>query len=284
MEFCAGYAGGVAGVLASHPLDVIRTRQAVNHMTMSDTVRLLAKETGWIRSMYKGIYSPCLGVGLWKGVMLGVYNMILPPKTTTTPVLYDTMVASSVAGTLAAAVLGPLEAVKVRTMTAKQQLSGTGEGKSLIQLEREALSTIKGREILRSTWLLCLRDCYASIGFLVPYEFGKSYIESTKKFNSTSLMPAFFAGMVAGPLGWAVCYPIEVYRIHALDTNFTNKFNGRAGLLAMAKAIHTSGGGGFQGLRAWFRGLPACALRASVQIPTTMVVFEYIRTWGSSAC
>lgn len=280
MDFWAGYAGGVAGVLVSHPMDLIRTRQTLNRLSMGATVRLLAAEPGWICGLYRGVYSPCVFVGLWKSLVLGIYKSWLGSNTT--PSLFDTIIAACVSGTLGAAALGPAEVIKLRTMTQTREGSRT----SLLQMEREALSKISTRDILRSTGLLCLRDGYGTIGFMVPYEYSKRMIDDAHIFSSRSLLPAMLAGMFAGPIAWTLTYPIEVYRIHAFDEQFCRKFRKGAGWrasLSLARAIHRNGGGGLPGCRAWFHGLPACALRSCLQMPATMVVFEYVRTWGTSA-
>ena len=65
--FWCGWAGGVAGVLVSHPLDVLRTRQAVcpERLSLGATARACVAEAGggW-RGVQQGLYvgiarSPC---------------------------------------------------------------------------------------------------------------------------------------------------------------------------------------------------------------------------------
>jgi len=63
-SFVGGCLGGVIGVLVSHPLDTLRTRQAVDRRELRVIVKELHREG--FSSFYKGIYSPCVSVGAWK--------------------------------------------------------------------------------------------------------------------------------------------------------------------------------------------------------------------------
>ena len=64
MDFVGGCLGGVAGVLISHPLDTLRTQQAVDKRSLKVIAEEIRREG--MAGFYRGIYSPCVSVGAWK--------------------------------------------------------------------------------------------------------------------------------------------------------------------------------------------------------------------------
>jgi len=285
MDFWAGWCGGVAGVLVSHPLDVLRTRQATNALSLRRTAQALLREPRGFFGMYRGVYSPCCSVGLEKCIALGVYKWCLGGEAS--PTTSHAVAASAVAGTAAGLTLGPVEVVKTRAMTA---FAPAKEGRapgwlSLLRMELCALSRLSIRDAARSTGLICLRDGYGTVWFLVPYECIKRAVQSRLPGDSASTLPAMVAGMVCGPIGWLSIYPLEVYRIRTLQAEAASPRGAgiRAQLsvvLANVRQIHASGGGGLQGLGIWFRGFAGVSLLSCLKMPVTMAIFEGMRSWS----
>lgn len=275
MDFWAGWCGGVAGVLVSHPLDLLRTRQVTNSLSIRETAANLCKESGGLIGLYKGVYSPCVTVGLWKAVALGVYQWCLP-RDKTEPSLRQAVFASFFAGTVSAVTISPFEIVKIRAMTDTAKISREGSPfLSLLKTEFNAMQHLNSSILARNTALLCLRDGYGTVCYLVPYEYMKKFFQRQLPDSSSVLLPAIAAGAISGPLGWIFCYPIEVYRIHSVQSGPC-----KLGVWARVCQIHQKGGGGVAGTRIWFRGLAACSMRASLQVPATMAVFEVLRGYA----
>ena len=63
IDFVAGYAGGVCGVLVGHPFDTVKIRlQTRGHLYKSGThaFKSIFKTEG-IRGFFKGVLPPCIG-------------------------------------------------------------------------------------------------------------------------------------------------------------------------------------------------------------------------------
>ena len=63
-EFIYGCFGGIVGTFVSHPIDTIRIN-----------LQSLKKPQYDIRSLYKGIMSPIIGIGIEKAIVFGTYDL-----------------------------------------------------------------------------------------------------------------------------------------------------------------------------------------------------------------
>jgi len=60
-----GYVGGIIGTLMSHPIDTIRINKQSS-----------MKPTYSLRSLYRGILTPIIGIGIEKAIVFGTYDLI----------------------------------------------------------------------------------------------------------------------------------------------------------------------------------------------------------------
>jgi solute carrier family 25 carnitine/acylcarnitine transporter 20/29 len=275
VEFLAGWAGGVAGVLASHPLDTIRTRQAISGMSSSSsssTTRQAMRPS--LRSLYAGVVSPCVSVGLWKASTLGIHHRLkaevrkwrgmAPNKELN---LTDVTLTACVAGSATSSMLTPFEVIKSLTMvrSTKSDSSGGVVAQELRQLRSVLSSTGGARNLFRGMHLILLRDSYATGCFLGSYEF---LFRRANAHWENGMVAGLAAGCIAGPIGWIVCYPLEVVRIRWTAADVGRWSSARN---CAAELWRVEGVAGF------FRGLPVACLRSSVQISVTMMCFEGLR-------
>lgn len=270
MDFVAGYVGGVAGTVISHPLDVVRTRQVTVGNSLTGNLREL-----WLagpRTMFAGIVSPCVYVGLWKGIVLGLNKKILEhrgPEPSQTDILFASVV-SGIAGGIA---IGPLELVKVRAMS-----SSLSKDTNILRLELAELRKAKVLDMLRSSRFLALRDALGTPFFLGTYEPLFRWLRRDAPEGSSPIPSAMLAGMVAGPIGWISIYPVEVYRINASRVVQDGQQT------VMERVRHLSGGS--LTLRSistvWYKGLVAAVMRSVICIPVTMAVFESFRSYADT--
>lgn len=74
-EFIAGNLGGIMGMSAVYPLDTAKVRLQVNpqYTSMRHVITSMAKQNG-IVSIYRGLPSPALGLGLTFAVSFTSYN------------------------------------------------------------------------------------------------------------------------------------------------------------------------------------------------------------------
>ena len=180
--------------------------------------------------------------------------------------MLDVALSASVAGGLASAICTPFEQIKSRAMLAVAAPVAQKQGKSLIVnelTEVRGLVKINGlRSLFRGLPLLLLRDCHGTAAFLGSYEWLKRSLNPVLGHVPASIV----AGAISGPIGWIVGYPVEVVRIHFHTSQKHGLYR------TVAERLYKTGG-----MRIFFRGLPMCCARSTVQIAATMLVFEQFK-------
>jgi len=272
MEYGLGVVSGFFGTIVSHPFDTIRTCQAVDKRS-ARVIALELLRTDGLRGVYRGIFSPCLAVGFWKGAVLGTHHQLLSRfvrqrKVSGADMLpyVDVTCSACVSGALGATICSPFEMIKSRT-----QLGSGGEhSKVLARREFGVLAGLMRAQglsgLARGMPLLFVRDCYATGFFLTPYEALRRKFVTDLGWSITA--SALMAGAIAGPIGWVCCYPIEITRIlYQSDQKFTS-------YRQCVRQIY-----GEFGVAGFFRGLPTCCVRSSFQIACTMAMFEQLKKW-----
>jgi solute carrier family 25 carnitine/acylcarnitine transporter 20/29 len=112
-NFVFGYVSGMAGIIASHPFDTLKTAIQENQPIKKN-----------LRGLYRGILPPLIGVGFEKAVVFGVYHNTI--GTTESPAL-----SGAAAGLAASVVVTPFERIKILIQTGqKLRLSGLMSGLS----------------------------------------------------------------------------------------------------------------------------------------------------------
>jgi hypothetical protein len=96
-SFSFGYMGGVMGIIASHPIDTMKTNYQIGKPIL-------------LKNLYKGILPPLFGVGLEKSIVFGVYE-------TTKPILRNDLLCGALAGSAASIVVTPFERIKILLQT-----------------------------------------------------------------------------------------------------------------------------------------------------------------------
>jgi solute carrier family 25 (mitochondrial carnitine/acylcarnitine transporter), member 20/29 len=112
-NYVYGYISGMAGILASHPFDTLKTAMQENH-PISKNPRIL----------YRGLLPPLIGVGFEKAVVFGVYHNTI--QKTESPAL-----SGAAAGLAASVVVTPFERIKILIQTGQKiRLNGLMNGLS----------------------------------------------------------------------------------------------------------------------------------------------------------
>jgi hypothetical protein len=96
-SFAYGYLGGMMGIVASHPIDSLKTN-------------IQAGKPIVYRQLYRGIVPPLFGVGLEKAIVFGVYE-------TSKPIFRNDIVCGALAGSVASFVVTPFERAKILLQT-----------------------------------------------------------------------------------------------------------------------------------------------------------------------
>jgi hypothetical protein len=96
--FINGCISGSIGVIASHPIDTIKT--------------CVQKGYGWkYNTLYKGMLSPLYGVGLEKAIVFGVYNNL--NNNLNYNKYINTIISGGVSGFCASIIVTPIEKYKI---------------------------------------------------------------------------------------------------------------------------------------------------------------------------
>jgi len=275
------------GTLAAHPLDVLRTRQATNGLSLACTVRQVWSSSNGIIGFYSGVISPCVSVGAWKAVVLGTHKALLSGRGAE-PKLRDVLASSAAAGVTGAVVVGPVDLIKTRAMTIPDvhtRFTGAGASGgvglwSVLEKELTALRSVSKPELARSITILAARDLAGTPVFLGSYEVLFRMIRRRRANDSGPQISAGLASIIAGPSGWLACYPIEMYRIHQQSSaqGSTGIASNAEGFGQWLRRLHADGGHrGWATVGRLYRGFPCRAVGSSLQIAVTMVVFESIR-------
>ena len=108
--FSYGYLGGMAGIVASHPFDTMKTHIQEGKTIPKSLVRL-----------YRGISAPLLGVGLEKSLVFGVYH-------NTYRYTDSYALSGGLAGLTASLVVTPFERLKILWQTGQKYNGGLFRG------------------------------------------------------------------------------------------------------------------------------------------------------------
>ena len=121
----SGTAGGIASILAVHPLDTVRTRlqaaPAGAYRGAWHCARVTVRREGPL-ALYKGLAWPLAAQGLYKAIMFGVYGAASRALRGGDPArplaAHEVFAAGGVAGGANALVLAPVELVRNRFQVA----------------------------------------------------------------------------------------------------------------------------------------------------------------------
>ena len=98
-NYMSGYISGVSAILVSHPIDTIKTNYQEN-----------LKVNYSLRSLYRGILAPVIGVGLEKAIVFGTYDLINKKVN-------NYAISGAFAGLTASFVVTPYERIKILLQT-----------------------------------------------------------------------------------------------------------------------------------------------------------------------
>mmetsp|Transcript_374 Transcript_374/g.699 ORF Transcript_374/g.699 Transcript_374/m.699 type:complete len:268 (+) Transcript_374:190-993(+) len=233
-----------------------------------------------LRSLYAGVLSPCFSVGLWKASTLGLHQASLRIMSELSSCSVEKLpivwvgFAACISGSLSSCLCSPCELIKSRSILS----NSNGNGAQLFQQEVQQIIQVVRKEgpagFARGLPLMLLRDFPGTGAFLGSYEVVKRAFIAAEQPNSVA---GFFAGLVAGPIGWIVIYPIEVVRIHWQSNGVNGKAVSWPSYLSCAKSLLAQ-----NGWSVFVRGLPVCCLRSAIQISVTMSIFEELKALSFS--
>eukprot|EP01080_Neovahlkampfia_damariscottae_P009299 gene9299-1387_t len=263
VDFFSGTAGGITGVLAGQPLDVIKVNIQSNYQKkFNKVVKDIFKNEG-PKGFYKGSISPMFGIGAVNAILFGVYGNSLrffhqnAKIQTEQPTILQISLAGMVSGFSNCLILTPTDLIKSKLQTSTQ-FKGNIDCLRHILKQEGFKGLFKGLSstILRETPSYGL---YFSVYEYFHRKFGDNYISCLN------------AGGIAGTVAWAQCYPIDVIktRLQTLPVYPQPGHDKYTGFFDCTKKIYQT-----EGLTTFYRGISSCLIRAYPVNAVTFFVYE----------
>jgi solute carrier family 25 carnitine/acylcarnitine transporter 20/29 len=175
--YLKGCISGMTGIILSHPVDSIKTIKQTNNKIVYN-----------FKSLYRGIMSPLIGVGIEKAIVFGTYNYCKNNNL-------SIPISGAISGLTASVIVSPYERIKImkqtnQTILFKQIISPSFMFKGLsATFTRE----VPGFAIYFST--------YENLKY---HFYTKNNNNST---NNISIISSFIFGGISGTMAWIFIYP-----------------------------------------------------------------------------
>ncbi|RHY87533.1 hypothetical protein DYB37_010922 [Aphanomyces astaci] len=261
----AGTIGGVAGIVAGHPLDTIKvmlqTEKSTSHLGIVGTCRNLAASEGF-RGFYKGMLSPILSNAPINAVVFAVYGQTSRlwqdgnSDAKLTP--GQQFLAGAAAGLCQVTFAAPAELIKI-TM----QVHNYPPNYSSLTCLRDIFKAEGLRGIYRGTGLQIMRDVPAFGSYFYSYEVLKDALTGGQPDNETT-MNLLLAGGLAGSISWMLTHPIDMVK-----TLVQSQGMDRVSMWDVIRRQHA-----LEGPKFLLKGFGATILRAFPVSAVTFLVYE----------
>ena len=202
----SGTCGGMASILAVHPLDTVRTRlqaaPAGAYRGAWHCARATLRREGPL-ALYKGLAWPLAAQGLYKAVMFGVYGAASRAFRGGDPArplaAHEVFAAGGVAGGANALVLAPVELVRNRFQVAARRTT-------LRAVLREAAAA---GGVYRGLGATLLRDVPGVGAYYAAFEAARRRAVALRGSPKLSLAELAVAGAGGGVAFWTVALPLD---------------------------------------------------------------------------
>ncbi|EGZ13065.1 hypothetical protein PHYSODRAFT_514638 [Phytophthora sojae] len=264
-----GTIGGVAGIIAGHPLDTIKVQLQTSRETGSGVLRTLRRvvRSEGAAGLYRGLLSPILSNAPINAVIFGVQGQMvraLQSRENHSEPLTNSQhfVARSAAGLVQVVFAAPSEHVKIQLQTGAMGAEHSSIAAARTILKRYGMATLfKG-------WEVCLlRDVPSFGAYFCCYEAAKRALTNGNSENETD-WKLMTAGGIAGMLSWAMCMPADVVKSCVQGQSLEGK---QMTMTEIASSRMKREGPGF-----FFKGFGATMVRAFPVSAVTFLVYEKI--------
>ncbi|KAE8993999.1 hypothetical protein PR001_g19566 [Phytophthora rubi] len=262
----AGTIGGVAGIIAGHPLDTIKVQLQTSRETGSGALPALRRVVGseGAAGLFRGLLSPILSNAPINAVIFGVQGQtvrVLQSRENGGPLTNSQhFVAGSAAGLVQVVFAAPSEHVKIQLQTGAMGAEHSSIAATRTILRRYGMATLfKG-------WEVCLlRDVPSFGAYFCCYEATKRALTGGRSENETD-WKLMTAGGTAGMLSWALCMPLDVVKSCVQGQSLEGK------QMTMTEIASTRMKQ--EGPRFFFKGFGATMVRAFPVSAVTFLVYE----------
>lgn len=202
----SGTAGGMASILAVHPLDTVRTRlqaaPAGAYRGAWHCARVTVRREGPL-ALYKGLAWPLAAQGLYKAIMFGVYGAASRALRGGDPArplaAHEVFAAGGVAGGANALVLAPVELVRNRFQVAA--------GRTTLRAVLREAAAAGG--VYRGLGATLLRDVPGVGAYYAAFEAMRRRAVALRGSPKLELSELAVAGAGGGVAFWTVALPLD---------------------------------------------------------------------------
>lgn len=263
----AGTVGGVAGIIAGHPLDTVKVRlqtaETARTPSVVQTLRHIIAAEG-PQGLFKGLLSPILSNAPINAVVFGVQGVAARAIKDATNVEKlspsQNFLTGAAAGLVQTVFAAPSEHVKIQlqvNQSRTKQQSTIECGKQLVRQH--------GMKGLFRGWEVCLlRDMPAFGLYFFTYEVSKKFLTKGDPDNETD-MHLLLSGGIAGSASWLICQPLDVVKSCVQSQGFANERTA----WQLTKAHYAA-----EGAHYFLKGFGATMLRAFPVSAVTFLVYE----------
>jgi solute carrier family 25 carnitine/acylcarnitine transporter 20/29 len=263
----AGTVGGVAGIVAGHPLDTVKVRlqtaDTSSRRGVIPLMRHIAASEG-VTGLYRGLLSPILSNAPINAVVFAVQGLVargMKEKFDTEHLTASQQFFSgSCAGFVQTLFAAPSEHIKIQMQTAK----GVSIPRSSIECG-QFLYRQYGLKGLFRGWEMCLaRDVPAFGMYFFTYEITKHKMTGGLSENETDLK-LLLSGGIAGSTSWFITQPVDVVKSVVQSQGFLNQKTA----WELTKDHYQK-----EGIHFFTKGFGATMLRAFPVSAVTFLVYE----------
>jgi solute carrier family 25 (mitochondrial carnitine/acylcarnitine transporter), member 20/29 len=272
----AGTVGGVAGIVAGHPLDTVKVRLQTDTPALATrgvfrTLRTIVVHEG-PQGLYKGLLSPVLSNAPINAVVFGVQGFVARSIRAATGrdslTAGQHLVAGASAGCVQTIFAAPSEHVKIQLQVDHGR---AGAGESSIDCARRLYRTVGLRGLFRGWEMTLLRDMPAFGIYFYAYEVSKQYLTGGDAARETDTR-LLLAGGIAGSTSWFFSQPMDVVK----SCVQSQELHVAKSALALAHEKVRDEGAQF-----FLKGFGATMLRAFPVSAVTFLVYEKAMQWMS---
>jgi len=261
LDFGAGCIGGAAGILAGYPLDTVKVKiqtQDVRNGRMAykstfDCLFKLIRADG-VKSLYKGMSSPLLGVAGINAITFGAYGNVLRMLPDQDSISSITLAGAS-AGLIQSVVVSPMELVKTQMQVCGQ--NGIGDAVSTITRSAGMRGLARGLGITLTREVPAFGIYFGSYEIMIR-NFGE---------NTVTILGA---GGMAGIFSWIFTYPQDVIKSRLQADGWGRRQKFRGPMHCLKYSVTT------EGVSCLVRGVGSTIIRAFPMNAVTFGVYSYI--------
>jgi len=260
-----GGIAGVTGVVASFPLDSVKTRVQASKKPLNfyNTGATILKNEG-IRVLYKGIESNLAGIILEKAIKLCVNDMIRNhynvDNLTGMKAIWYGALAGSTAGFCQSVITTPMELSKIKG----QMKAKTGESYNFISDLSKKVKTEGIKSIYRGWTATLARDIPWSFIYFPMYALLRDLGLKELGFPGN-----FAAGWLSGGIASVVCTPMDVIKTRLQKPRGQNKTKINLGYLECTKEIYKN-----EGMATFFKGSGPRFICVGILMGVAQVFYE----------